>query len=455
MELTFKREYVMARELLVGLGESVITPKENLQMHGFGKSQVATGTHDDLHSRCMIVKDDRGKTAALLVVSFVEIEERELANRMRDVVAKAADIERKDIMLTCTHTHSGPNLTVASDSYIEYLMKQIDQSAQEAVNSLKPSTIGVSVGEQLEVGKNRRRLLYGGMHPDPQLAVIKIADLSGKLRGLIFNYGCHPATLDWRNTLYSEDWPYYAIKGIKEEVGDDAWVCFLQGAQGDINTGYDSLLSAIGAYMPVRDFPYIQYKGKQMAQSVIELLKNAEMQGSFSVDVIAKNYELPLRNSFPITMKEAEENVRIAEKNLRKIENKPEYKGSRKLDKYITELYSAKQTLALAEDFYSGDLPKKESTELQVIRIGEIVFFALPGEVFSEIALKIKEKSPYKNTFAVGVANGYYAYMPTKEEFVDGDYEVDGSKFSPETEDVFIEATLEIINNIKMQEDRF
>jgi len=444
----------MGKDIWVGLGESVITPKENLQMHGFGKSQVATGTHDDLHSRCMIVKDNNGNTVVLLVISVVEIEKRELADRMRNAVSKVVKIPKESVMLSCTHTHSGPNLTEAPDTYINFLLDQISKSAERAVNDLSLARIGVSTGVQLEVGRNRRRLLYGGMHPDPQLVVIKIEDISGKLRGVLFNYGCHPATLDWRNTLYSEDWPYYAIRGIKEEIGNDAWVCFLQGAQGDINTGYDSRLSAIGVYMPVRDFPYIKYKGKQMSQSVLEILQNIQTEHSLTVDVISQYHELPLRSTFPVTLEEAEQNVIIAEQNLTAIERRLEYKGSRTLDRYRVDFYSAQQTLELARLFYSGKFSKSESTEIQVMRIGSIVFFSLPGEIFSEIGLAVKKQSPYPHTMGVGLANGYNAYMPTREEFIEGDYEVDGSKYCPETGDVFIQATLGVIKELKLREDK-
>ena len=317
------------------------------------------------------------------------------------------------------------------------------------MENLAPGRIGVEKTVQLEVGKNRRRLLYGGLHPDPELYVIKVEDLSGKLRGILFNYGCHPATLDWRNTLYSEDWPYYAIKGIKEEVGNDIWVCYLQAAQGDINTGYDSLLSAIGADMPVRDYPYIEYKGKQMAETVIKILSDIETEDSLTVESLDEYYDLPLRKEFPVTIEEAEKELEVAEKKLDKFEKKNEYKGSKTLDKLRTKVFSANQTLKLAKDFYSGKLPESESTEIQVFRIGETVFFSLPGEIFSEIALAVKKQSPFKNALPVGLSNGYYAYMPTKEEFIDGDYEVDGSKFSPEAGETLVNATVSVINKLK------
>ena len=432
----------------IGFGETIITPKENLQMHGFGKSQVATGVHDDLHSRCLIVEDYTGKKFVLLSISIVELNNNATAERIRLAVAEATNLPVESILLSCTHTHSGPEVETAPMEYQNFLISQIAESARLAMENLAPGRIGVGKTVQLEVGKNRRRLPYGGLHPDPELLVLRIEDISGNLRGVLFNYGCHPATLDWKNRLYSEDWPYYAIKGIKEEVGSDVWVCFLQAAQGDINTGYDSLLSAIGADMPVRDFPYIEYKGKQMSKSVLEILPNIKTESGLTVEIINDYCNLPLRKEFPVSLEEAKENLKSAEKKLSEVENNPKYSGSRKLDKYLTEILSAKQTLELAENFYSGDLSENVQVEMQVFRVGDIVFFSLPGEIFSEIALAIKKQSHFKNTIPVGLANCRWEYMPTKEEFIEGDYEVDGSIYSPDAGAELIEKTVAVINTL-------
>ncbi|NQS88744.1 hypothetical protein HQ584_03005, partial [Patescibacteria group bacterium] len=44
----------------------------------------------------------------------------------------------------------------------------------------------------------------------------------------------------------------------------------------------------------------------------------------------------------------------------------------------------------------------------------------LPGEVFSEIGLKIKQI--YKNTIVIGYANGVIGYIPTSETYKNKDY---------------------------------
>ena len=79
---------------------------------------------------------------------------------------------------------------------------------------------------------------YGGLHPDPEVGILKVEDEKGRLIGIIFNYGYYPLTLDLHNTEYTEDWPYYSITGIKEKVGDNVWVAYFQSAQGNVKVGY-------------------------------------------------------------------------------------------------------------------------------------------------------------------------------------------------------------------------
>lgn len=443
-----KEQKESAAGLRIGLGETVITPRENLLMRGFARSQVATGVHDDLFARTLIVEDSSGRAVVLMSLSLVYIE-RDMAGRIRDGVTGKTGITAENIMISCTHTHSGPYVEKAPESYQDYLVEQAVASAETAWKTRFPGRIGIDSTTLLELGRNRRRLLYGGMHPDPQLVLVKIEDANGSLKGVMFNFGCHPSTLDWRNTLVSEDWPYYAISGVKEALGSDVWVTFLQSAQGDINTGYSSELSAVGVDMPVRNYWYIEIKGKQMAEAVLAALPSIGTTGEGDVGGASDMFDFPLRKSFPVTLEEAEKNAAQADIRLKAAESDPSLEGTRALDMIRFNHFSAHQRHEFAKIFYGADFPATASMEMQAIKIGDSVFFSLPGEIFSEIALKVKQRSPFRKTFGAGVANGYWGYMPTAKEFVEGDYEVDGSRYSPETEAVCIDSALEVIGRLK------
>ena len=67
--------------------------------------------------------------------------------------------------------------------------------------------------------------------------------------------------------------------------------------------------------------------------------------------------------------------------------------------------------------------PERWHFALQAFRVGEVGIATLPNEVFSEIGLEIKARSPFKPTFVVSLAHGYFGYLPTPEQHKLGGYE--------------------------------
>lgn len=433
--------------LKVGFGSTVITPSEPTQMDGFARSQVSTGTHDDLHARCMVVEDADGTAVAMLTVSLVAIP-RDMFPVIREGITEQTGIPSGQIILTATHTHSGPRVREASDDYREFLVKQCVASAVEAWNSRVPAQLGVGSTVVRELGRNRRQLLYGGVHPDPEVSIIKVEDASGKLLGVAFNYGCHPSGLDWRNTQFSEDWPYYAIQGIKAKYGDDVWAGYYQSCEGDINVGYSSELSAVGADMPVRSYWYMEWKGAQMSDAVNAALDSIATAGDIDIDVAFDSFEYPLRNEYPVTVEQAEKDAKDAKERLAVMEKDPRFTGTRLLDQAHVEVFSTGQRLRSAQRFYSDDWPATRTVEHRAVRLGDAVFATVPDEVFSGTGLAIKNGASCEKTFLIGITNGYRGYLPSAHEFVEGDYEVDGSAYSPEAEQVCIRSTLDMIGRV-------
>ena len=451
-----------AQMIKVGLGETVITPDENVRMRGFARSQISTGVHDDLHARSLVVEGANGSVAVLMSVSLCGMSE-DYAESVRAGITEKTGIDGDTIVISCTHTHAGPNVgsshdtfnkrdverSVASLKYRKFLVAQCIESAVQAWESRVPGKIGIESTTVLELGRNRRRLLYGGLHPDPEVAVIRVEDAGGKLLGVAFNYGCHPSALDWRNTLFSEDWPYYAIQGIKEEVGDNVWIAYYQSAEGDINVGYQSELSAVGVYMPVRGYEYIEIKGNQMSDAVLKVLPGIATSGSPEVSTTIGRFDYPLRDSYPVTLEVAKADAEAANKRLAEFEAMPDLRGTRIHDDARRKVFQKEQRFRAAKRFYTSEnRPATRSIEQQAVRIGDAVFVTYPGELFSEIGLAIKQQSPLEKTFIIGVTCGPGGYLPSAEEFIEGDYEVNGSAYSPKTEKVCIESSLELIGRV-------
>jgi neutral ceramidase len=60
---------------------------------------------------------------------------------------------------------------------------------------------------------------------------------------------------------------------------------------------------------------------------------------------------------------------------------------------------------------------------LQALRIADLAIAAIPCEVFVEIGLEIKKKSPFATIFTASLANDYNGYLPPPEHHRLGGYE--------------------------------
>jgi len=49
---------------------------------------------------------------------------------------------------------------------------------------------------------------------------------------------------------------------------------------------------------------------------------------------------------------------------------------------------------------------------VQTFRVGDLGIAALPFEVFTKTGLEIQERSPFKDTFVIELANGRLGYLP-------------------------------------------
>lgn len=442
-------------QILAGLGSKTITPREPIQMSGFARSQMSTGVHDDLYAKSLYLEDGAGRKAFIIAVSLVYLTP-ELVESIRAEIAGRTGTDPGSVIFSCTHTHAGPALaadfytTPTPGSYPSYLVSQVAASAEAAYRDRQPSRIGFGRTEVFEMGRNRRTLLYGGLHPDPEVLIMKIEDAGGNLRGVAYNYGCHPSTLDWQNTLISEDWPHYTNAEIAEKCSkgsEEIWTAYLQGAQGDINCGYSSELSAVGVDMPIRNYEFIGKKGRQLAGAVLGGLAGIRTEMHLDISLASGFFDYPLRKEYPVTLDEALKEAEEARNGLAEMEKQAAIAGTRRLDEARVRVFSTSQRLAIARRRKEKGWVPFLKIEHQALRVGKAVFLTIPGEVFSEIGLRIKAESTYDWTFLLGIANGTgtSGYLPSAKEFIQGDYEVDGCIYEPSAENVMVAACRDVM----------
>ena len=84
--------------------------------------------------------------------------------------------------------------------------------------------------------------------------------------------------------------------------------------------------------------------------------------------------------------------------------------------------------------------------EVQVFRLNrDAAIVLLPGEVFAELGLAIKNGSPFKHTLVIELANDSPAYIPTEKAFKEGSYEIVNSRIVSGGGERLVEAALRLL----------
>jgi hypothetical protein len=407
---------------------------------------VSQGIHDDLFARAVVLVNE--ETAVALVSVDLLALSSDFIKRVRKNIQQAIGISAEAVMIASTHTHAGP-VTITTffnpgesldSSYMDSLAQNIEEAVATAWANRFTARVGVGVGHVDGVGVNRRT---ADQRPvDDEVGIIKIDDSTGRTRGVVINYSCHPTVLGPNNLLVTGDFPNFSIEQIEKSIGPDGIAMFVNGTQGNISMGHSSELSAIGVITPGRTFERAAELGHLLADATLAELPSVITDDSQSLVSISMPVNLPLKK-FP-SIEETTKALRDADDQLARLSANgatPEELMKAKTQRLyasITNFY-ARETKSLPD----GHLP----IELQGVRIGDAVFVAVPAEVFVEIGLKVKQEAPHR-VFIVGLANGYIGYLPTSEAHSVGGYEVVSSKCRPEAADVLVESVVDLTQQL-------
>lgn len=426
--------------LKAGMAKTVITPPVGTQLSGYsGRTDPSTGVLDDLYAKALVV-DDGNERIALVVCDIIGFR-IDMVNEIRSTIGQQTGIKPDNVMVTCTHTHSGPNLSAADSAYVESLKLHVAGAVAAAANSMKEARIGAARGE-CRVGANRRHpnspsgpynlYKYPEGTMDSTVMVLRVEDVSGKVIGLITNHSAHPVAWGHRELGISRDYPGYAVDVVEKVWGDDVVAIFLQGCCGNLNLNW-IWDKPEQSPMPRRSLPIEREPRQREVQRLgrilgAETLKAAETITVFTsagvVKAARKDVEVPIREDLPERMAE-----RVTKAKEEQKSPEPGERGS-----VYDALAAGKETL---------------TTEVQVLRIGDSFVVGLPSEVFVEFQIEIRQRSGADFTFVSELANDSISYICTPKAYEEGGYEVRSSSLAPEAGKALVDAAIELVNNLR------
>ncbi|GBD36836.1 hypothetical protein HRbin36_01964 [bacterium HR36] len=420
-------------KLLAGAYAIDITPKKfPVSVNGGMQDRQISEVYDPLHARCLVLDD--GKTQVVFVIVDACMVPRDLCDRAKEIIQKRIGIAPRNVLIAATHTHSAVTLTGVFQSepvewYREFLVERIARGVEQAYQQREPARVAWGVGRDPSQVFNRRwymkpgtiqpnpfgqidqvRMNPGYQHPgllkpagptDPEIGFLSIQALDGRPIAFLANYALH--YVGGVPGLSADYFGAFAerIKQLlnAEQVKPPFVGIMSNGTSGDINN-----INFAGP-APGKKEPYEQCRivADSVARNVFAAYQRIANQHRDNVPLAAAEREIELGVRLP-----SEADIARAKEIL------AQAKGP--VLKTLPEIY-ARETLLLAK------YPPKVRVKLQAIRVGELGIGAIPCEVFCEIGLEIKAKSPLKPTFIIELANGYNGYLPTPRQHELGGYE--------------------------------
>jgi len=425
----------MTAKIRAGASKTDITPEGSVALAGFKARQgLSKGAHDRLYVSALLM--DNGEERLAIISSDVIGLDGDFVAEVRDRIAGEINIPAGNVMIAATHTHSGPLTYGGKDkTYLALLKSSMLKTAIMAERNMREACIGIGTGRVAGVGLNRRDLQNGPT--DPCLGIILIKDKLDNILSVLANYCCHPTVLGPDNLLISADYPGYLREGLEKRWSQDVVIIFTNGACGDVNPGHSAEVSALGGYISGRTFERAEELGKILADKVVSI-KTSYISEKVCLAAASKRISVALRE-FP--------SQEEAEKTLKEKRDALMGKEGKELDAARVALLYAELLLAKARERKTVKQDWVEM-EIQAIRIGDTVLLGLPAELFVDVGLSIKRKSPFRNTFVVGYANGSMGYIPSEKAWGQGGYEVAVAKFIPGTADKIEVESIKMFNRL-------
>lgn len=381
--------------LKVNTTKRKITPPVGTLLAGYTKDIVSDGIHDDLYVSGISLDDGENK-AVLLSFDLLGMD-RGLIQKIREECATVLGLQSENIILTCTHTHSGPHTrSLAGYPFDHRYSKDLINYSKEAVSDILKNMrsvfalhYSVSANENinrrvgfpdnscsyLPLNKHLRPLATG--ITDPELGMVFFVDSKTKrLVATFVNYAAHPITCQSGNSSsrkITSDYPGTLRKFVEKELGGSC--IFTSGACGNLlPRGFES------------GFERTEEMGKNLAIEVI--------------------------NGFS----DAFRNQKIYRMAKTQLETKS----------VTTEIFFRKSG-CIEERLPVYKNKNSEHVEIQFLRLGEICLVGVPGELLVEPGLEIKWQSPFRKTFILYNSTAYTSYIPPANAYVSGGYEADTS----------------------------
>ncbi len=410
-----------------------VTPKQfPLNMPGGFSANMAERAHDPLHARALVL-DDGTTTLALVLVDSLGVAP-ETCKDAKALAEERCGIKPEKILVAGTHAHSAPSSNATNGplpavAYRKRLVEGIAESIVRAHSLLRPAQVGAAAHPLPDEGFNRRWFLKPGKMPlnpfgkldqvkmnpgvspdvldrpagptDPDITILSVQDARRRPLALWANYSLHYVGNLPKAQVTADYFGEFARLMPSRVGGDTNFVAMMSnGASGDINN-----IPFTVTRPPREPFEQVRIVAQKAADAAWHALRKIDKH-SPDVRLGMLQREVTLKYRRPTAEQLADAQRVLATQ-----------KADREKLPHLAENY-AHNTINAAER-------KEETTTviIQAICVGDLAICCLPFEVFCEIGLDLRRRSPFPQTMVISIANGRNGYLPTPEQHRLGGYE--------------------------------
>jgi len=352
------------------------------------------GVLDPINVRTMVVEKN-GKRVAFVSLDVVGITSdfvKSLAKRLKKL---NLGIDRKNLFVSGTHTHSGPGaltrrfslailaVDIFNKSIFNFVMDRVVQSIKDSISNSEESYL-YNLTFKTSNLQNNRGAKPGFYDANARLLIAK--NLKGDWLGGIVNYAIHGTALSGKNMKLSADMPGAIATKLEEALTSKNYLSnikptmvFINGAEGDVSP-------RVGGEVGMKQI------SESFANQTLKALSKAKLIIEPEINYKRKNVWV----GFPSF------NIKAC------IENK-------KLRKFISKYLAIPITPLM---------PLVSS--ISYVKIGNVMMLSWPGEPTTQLGydLRLIAKSfGNEHAWILGLTNDYLAYFVTKDEFKNGGYQ--------------------------------
>ncbi|HHY98560.1 MAG TPA: hypothetical protein GX509_07460 [Firmicutes bacterium] len=451
----------------VGAASVCITPPIGGLLSGYAaRKDVSIGVHDDLFARCLVVGD--GHTEVAIITCDLIGLDKEIVAEVRERVTKQTGLPTSNLMICCTHTHSGPDglrkgITGFDASLREITIRKLASLVNLARSQCEPCKMKIGFMDVHTLSQNRRDPDWGIL---PRLTVLIAENESGDIKAILINFACHGTVLGSKNLYISADYPGAVVGVIQAVMGENVTVLFTNGACADINPARRTpSFKEIERFGLVLGGEVLRLAGDLLAlgdrvaadnirwgEAIEKKIDAGHLIKDGKLWVGSRHVQLKLKE--PLS---SDEDYKHKLQELRKELEALKACGA-SLDKIREQM--AKITALEAESYFAPRVRNLResgeeylSCELQVIGFDdETAIIGLPGEIAHDIGKELINHGGFSYLTICGYSNDYAGYIVTDRTYLEGGYEAGATPFAPGTEDAFVKAALDLLGDCRKRE---